>query len=263
LIMSAEIWAGAILGAVVSAIIIPLCVSGLLWLRRWWVESRPSRQLLEGIAQQGEPCLVFIRDFFITLDPQNPLNTPLQAVEPRKGVGVIPNVSELWADVDARGLAYTLNVLGQAGKTKNVSLLRMSEDPGLWNAHIVVIGGQSQKSFDFYDRLENVMYYMDGGNIYEAETRAIVARESGYGYGVILKARNKLKTQGSPGVGLLIGGFGTLGTAAAGYYLKEHFRDLGRQFGKRCFGIIVRASVAAGEESVERLTQYDRVEAKS
>lgn len=261
LALSGDIWAGAILGAVLSAIIIPFCVAAVLWVRRWWTESRPASQLLEGMGQQDEACLIFIRDFFIEVDPHQPLKSPLLSVEPRKGVGVVPNVSQLWADVDARGLAYVLNVLGQAGKNKNISMMRMSDDPGVWNANVVVIGGQSQKSFDFYNLLENVMYRMDGENIYDAKTGEIVPPENGYGYGLILKARNRLKTQG--GVGLLIGGFGTLGTAAAGYYLKEHFRDLGRQFGRRCFGIIVRASVTAGEESAERLTQYDRVEGKA
>lgn len=258
--LPSEVWAGAVLGAALGAIVIPICIGALAWARRWWVESRPARLVLEGVAQQEEACLIFMRDFFIELDPQQPSKSPLLCVEPRKGVGVVPNVSQLWADVDARGLAYVLNVLGQAGKNRNLSLIRMSDDPGIWNANIVVIGGQSQKSFDFYDRLENVMYRMDGENIYEAKTGETIARESGYGYGVILKARNKLKTQGTPGLGLLIGGFGTLGTAAAGYYLKEHFRDLGREFGRRCFGIVVRASITAGEESAERLVQYDRVE---
>lgn len=86
-------------------------------------------------------------------------------------------------------------------------------------------------------------------------------REDGYGYGIILKARNPHKMRGAPGVGFLIGGFGTLGTAAAAYYFREHLRDLGKEFGSRCFGIVVRASVTAGEQTVEGIPQYDRVEA--
>lgn len=136
----------------------------------------------------------------------------------------------------------------------------MSQDTGIWNTNIVVMGAQAQKCFDFYNRLEGVMYAVDANNIFDKETGAIVEREEGYGYGIILKARNPYKIGGAPGIGLLIGGYGTLGTAAAAYYFREHLEELGRRFGSRCFGVIVRASVTAGEQSVERLPRYDKVD---
>ncbi|MCK4732318.1 MAG: hypothetical protein KAT65_07655 [Methanophagales archaeon] len=58
----------------------------------------------------------------------------------------------------------------------------------------------------------------------------------------------------------LVGGYGTLGTEAASYYLREHLNELGKEFGRKCFGIVVRVSISAGVQSVERLKQYDEVE---
>jgi hypothetical protein len=163
----------------------------------------------------------------------------------------------LWADVDGKATADILNVLGQVGKTKNITIVKMSQDTGQWNSHVIIIGEQSQKSFDFYRKFEDVMYCMDAYQIYDNSGRPI-PREDGFGYGIILKARNPFKTEGD-GIGFLVGGFGTLGTVAASHYFREHFKDLGKQFDSKYFGIIVRASVTAGEEAVERLHQYDRV----
>ena len=84
-------------------------------------------------------------------------------------------------------------------------------------------------------------------------------RKEGFGYGIILKALNPFKTPGPRGIGILIGGFGVLGTAAAAaYYFKENFRELGKEFGMDCFGIAVRAPVTAGEQAVERIREWDR-----
>ncbi|MBI2918618.1 MAG: hypothetical protein HYY01_11600 [Chloroflexi bacterium] len=173
------------------------------------------------------------------------------------GIGLVANVRELWADVDARALSHIFNALGRVGRHKNIQIVRMSEDQGLWNTNLIVIGGQSQKSFDFYKEMQEVFYRMDAENITDSVQVKSVPRDPRYGYGIILKARNPHKTGGN-GVALLIGGFGTLGTAAAGYYFAQHLEDLGRQFGTKCFGVVVRTSVTAGEQAVERVTQYDR-----
>jgi hypothetical protein len=73
----------------------------------------------------------------------------------------------------------------------------------------------------------------------------------------VIKASNPLYVHGG-GVAFLIAGYGTLGTAAASYYFREHYQSLGRQFKKDCFGIVIRAPVTAGEEAVERLLEWDR-----
>lgn len=251
--LSNEIWSGAILGAVLSAIVIPLIWAVMRWIRNWLVVSRPRRQVLGPLAIDEEMCTLFVRDFFLSD------NSQILAVEPTLGVSVVPNVRELWADVDARGIAYALNALGQVNKRRNIHIMRMSQDSGIWNTHIIIIGAQSQKSFDFYQRLAHVMYRVDADEIRDATTNEIVPRDSNFGYGIVAKASNPYKTEGYAGVGFLIGGFGTLGTAAAAYYFREHLEDLGKQFGSRCFGIVVRASVTAGEQTVERLREYDRI----
>ncbi len=250
--MTRETWLGAILGAVLGSLVIPGVLKLIELLRHWWTWSRPSRKLLEGLANQVEPCKIFVRDFVI------PKDTKLYSVEPRLGVGIVPNVHELWPDVEGRAVGNLLNIFGQVGKTKNIEIVRMSQDFGEWNANIIVLGAQAQKSFDFYSHMKFVAYRMDEKEIYENEGKQIVKREQGYGYGLILKGLNPLKTSGNRGVAILIGGFGVLGTAAASYYFKENFKRLGKEFGSDFFGIIVRAPISAGEQATERLSTYDK-----
>jgi len=252
--LSSDTWGGAILGAILGAIVIPLSLAGIKRLAKWRRETVPAVKVLGTIADNDEICTIFVRDLYLKE------GSKVLAVEPGRGIGEIPNVQELWSDVEGRGITYVFNALGQVGKRHNISIIPMSQDPGIWNTNIIVMGAQAQKCFDFYVRLQGVMYSMNANNIFDKETGAVVEREDGYGYGIILKARNPYKAGGVPGIGLLIGGYGTLGTAAAAYYFRERLEDLGKRFGAHCFGVVVRASITAGEQSVERLSQYDKVE---
>lgn len=153
------------------------------------------------------------------------------------------------------GLARLFNALGQIGKTRNIEIIEMSKDTGIWNHNLIVLGAQAQKCFDFYNSMTDVAYKMDAKNIYNNKTGKVIQRANGYGYGIILKSKNLFTPKN--GVAFLLGGFGTLGTEAAVYYFSRSLPELGKQFGKDSFGVIVRASVSAGVESTERLRKYD------
>ena len=133
----------------------------------------------------------------------------------------------------------------------------MSEDVGEWNAHIFVIGAQSQKSFDFYRLMKNVAYRVDADNIVDNRDGRLVTREDEFGYGIVIRASNPFYSEGE-GVAFLIGGYGTFGTVAASYYFREQYQSLGSEFGTDCFGIVVRARISAGEQAVERVREWDR-----
>jgi len=245
--LAAGLGIGALLGVLVTTV-------GLVWHKK----SRPYRFILDGMASNNELCLIFIRHVFI--EDAAPATTPLRERLPRYGSTVaVSNVRDLCADVDGIALANVLNVLGHAGKSENIRIMRTSEDHGDWNGHLIVIGGESQQSCEFCSAMQPIFYRLSSTDIYDTTEDCCIPREPGFVYGVILKARNP-KRAGRPGVALLIGGLGSRGTEAASYYLREHVDELGKEFGSNCFGVIVRASIAAGVESVERLTHYDRVE---
>ena len=270
-----EVWGAAILGGVLT-FIGTLIFQGIRAVRTWRRETRPAWLLLGRIGNAHEPCYIFVRDFFIPQTLQVPVpaaggqtqqvsaRVPLLARDGRTGsVGQVPNVYKLWSSVESSALADLLYVFALAGKNENVHVVEMSDDTGIWNGSVVVLGAQAQKSFDFYRQMEGVAYRMTAKSIIQVGTGRRI-RPRGYGYGIILKARNPLRTNGGPGTALLIGGFGTLGTEAAGYYFRTHYKELAGDFGRRTFGIVVRASIDGGPESAERLHGYDRAtEAKS
>jgi hypothetical protein len=240
------------IGQILSTLYGPVVFLGqAFW--RWWTVTRPTRKVLEGIAENHQLLRIFVRDLFV------PPGTQLIAREGTVGPqGVVPNIARLWPDVEGKSVAYVLNALGQVYKTNHIEITAQSDDPGLRERNIIVLGAQAQKSYDFYTRMQGVAYEMDANEIRERATQTPVAKETGYGYGIILKARNPHLRGAKSGTALLIGGFGTLGTAAAGYYFRDHLPDLGRKFGRECFGIVLRASVTAGEQAPQRLPQYDR-----
>lgn len=245
--LAAGLGIGAFLGVLLTA-------GGLVWYKK----SRPYRSFLEGMANNNELCLIFIRH--LCVENVDAATTPLRERLPRFGItALVSNVRDVCADVDGFALANALNVLGQAGKRENIRIIRTSEDRGEWNGHLIVIGGESQQSCEFCGSMQPIFYRLSSTEIYDTTEDCCVLQEPGFMYGVILKARNP-KRAGGPGVALLIGGLGPAGTEAASYYLREHLDDLGRVFGCKCFGVVLRASIAGGVQSVERLVQYDRVE---
>lgn len=215
--------------------------------KNWWSNQRPIGKVLQSITKNEKRIRIFIRDFEI------PAGALLLSREAGR-IGQVPNVHELWPRVEGVALANVLNVLGQVGKKDNIEIIEMSKDTGLWDSNIIVLGAQAQKCFDFYDQMENVAYCMNP-ELRDATNNELIPKEEGYGYGIILKTINPYT---SNGIGLLIGGYGVLGTEAAGYYFRKKCRDLGKRFDKKCFGVIVRASITAGIESTQRLESFDK-----
>jgi len=218
-------------------------------LGNWWFIKIPSKKVLGQLSDNKVELKIFVRDFFI----QN--GTPLYSQEGLNGpIGIVPNVCELWPRVEGLGLSYILNTLGQLEKTENINVVEMGKDPGIWDKNFIILGAQSQKCFDFYQKMHEVAYKVNANDIIKTSNGYKIKRTAGYGYGIILKCKNPYLKKS---IGFLIGGFGVLGTEAATYYFSKHINELGNTFGNKSFGIVVRASTTAGVQSVERLKRYD------
>lgn len=233
-------------------IIIPLGGYALHKAIQYFRNIRPAKKLLQGLAKKNEECVFWLRDAFL------PPGFPIYEIY-RGNMLPIPNVSKWWAEVDAKVVADVLNVLGNQGKSDHIEFHVLGANRGELNANIVCIGAQFPQANMFFNEFENVFYRMDNQNIIEINRNQNIPQQANYGYGIIIKARNPHKLPNG-GVAFLIGGFGTLGTEAAGYYFRTRFKELGKRFGKKCFGVVVRASIAGGPQSVERLEQYDTCE---
>lgn len=139
--------------------------------KNWWQNQRPINQVLQGIGNNDRITRVFIRDMVI------PPGTPLISTGPA-GIGLVPNVNELWPRVEGVAMANILNVLGQVGKARNIEIIEMSKDPGLWDSDLIVLGAQAQKCFDFYQRMRQVAYNIDT-ELRDASTGNVIPRQPG------------------------------------------------------------------------------------
>lgn len=242
-------------GAILGAVVIPAILKFINYIIGYIRNSLPKHRILEGISCQTELCRVFVRDL------QLGQNSQVLSIDPINNTrGGVPNIRDLWPHVEGIGVSYIFNVLGQVHKTDNIVVVPLSHDHGEWNSHIIVFGAQTNKSFEFYRNMQHVAYRMDNADIYDNESGEIIERENGYGYGIILKSINPFANHElKKGIAILIGGFGVLGTEAAAYYFQKNFRLLGKEFGKKCFGIVVRARASSGAQSVERIRNRCRV----
>ncbi|MFA4947864.1 MAG: hypothetical protein WC674_05045 [Candidatus Krumholzibacteriia bacterium] len=252
-LITKQLLAGAIIGAILGSIVVP-CFHGIIRkICSWWRMTRPAQRLLQGICVQEEKCIVCLRDYFLSEEGI------LLSRDPSSGDARVPNVKHLWADVEAQAVANFYHVLGQVGRGRNIQIVRASEDRNEWNCHVVILGSQFRKATEFQTLMHQVSFRVDADQIIDLHSGSSILRENGYGYGVIQKAINPFRTPNGDGIAFNIGGFGVLGAAAAAYYFRQHFRDLGKEFGSNCFGIVVRAPVSGGVEAVQRLAQWDRV----
>lgn len=243
-------WPNLIAGAVIGSLLIPITFKIIKRIQLWWVDTRPKNLLFGEIVKPRSKVKIFVRDLYLSDDSK------LVSISPNVGLGLVPNIDHVWPDVEGIGSSFILNVLGDVGKTKNIEIVRMSQDKGEWATNIIVLGAQAQKSFDFYDSMENVAYSMTADSILDCDGKVVERKDAtSYGYGIILKAKNPYIRNG---LGFLIGGYGVLGTSAAVNYFSSHYEDLGKEFGKDYFGILVRAKVSAGVESTERLKEFDK-----
>lgn len=224
-------------------------ISFFITIKTWYSQQLPAQRVLGNLINNNTEIVIFVRDLYA--DP----TSKLYAREGINGpIGIIPNVLELWPKVESEGLSKILNTLGNLNKTKEVEILEMGKDPGIWDKPIIILGAQTQKCFDFYQKMESVGYEMNGQHIFKKKTGKIINQDSGYGYGIILKCRNPFA---SNNFSFLVGGFGTLGTAAATHYFTKNLALIGKDFKSDCFAIVVRASISAGVQSTERLKKLD------
>lgn len=225
---------------------------------KWWTFNRPAMRVLEGLASNRHEGFVFVKDLIV---PENTIHNPKLFSVEGNSYQANPNIGKVWSDVEARGIAMLLNLLGRLGKKEKLKVEEMSTGYSKWDCNLIVLGAQAVKSREFYQVMGNVGFYVDDNNIYDFDTKEPIINEEqrDFGYGVIIKAKNNQLPNGKEGVGILLGGYGTLGTAAAVHYFCNNLQLLGKSFGKDYFSIVVRARIESGEQTVERLIKYDKV----
>lgn len=249
------------MGTIISIIqllidVLKLLFSGISSIRHWYSYTRPSKRVLGGIADNKQLVRIFVKDFIVK---DNVFADPKLFSIEGPTTQAHPNIEKVWAEAEGHGVARLLNILGELGKRNKLEITEMSKGYDSWDSNMIVLGAQAMKCMDFYEVMEDVAYSMDENHIYNKESGEIIPRDEPekYGYGLILKTKNPQMDK--PGIGILLGGYGVLGTEAAIHYFISNLAKLGKEFGNKSFGIIVRAKVSAGQQSATRIKNYDKV----
>src|SRR3989344_1361438 len=222
---------------------------------RWYQFTRPSKKLLGKLVDNKNLVRIFVKDFIVE---NNTINSPKLFSQEGPTTQAHPNIEKVWAEAESRGIAFLLNLFGELGKRDKLEIVEMSRGYDIWDTDMIILGAQAMKCMDFYEVMENIAYSMDENHIYDKKLKQIIPRDEPekYGYGLILKAKNP--QMDGEGIGILLGGYGVLGTEAAIHYFIHNLANLGKEFGNKSFGIIVRAKVSAGQQSATRLGKYDK-----
>jgi hypothetical protein len=228
--------------------------TGFKKLREWWRLKLPAGKVLGDLLNNKTILKVYIKDLIV---PNNTLDTPKLISQEGKLTQINPNIEKVWPEAEARAVAELFNLLGTLGKNKNISIVEMSKGYGEWDNNMIVLGAQAVKCREFYELMEHVAYGVDDNNIYKFSNKeAINVNHRIYGYGIILKAKNP---QNNNKPAFLLGGLGILGTEASVYYFYKNIASLGKEFGKKEFGLVIRARISSGEQSATRLKNLDIV----
>lgn len=143
-----DLWKGAILGVVLSAVF-SLLATVFLGVYSKLKRLAAIKQLLGVFAEDDEKCAVFTNEMF-SRDGQYFSKIP-DYFPPRnqeqyrewRNIPFVVGTSNLHAVGDI------LNLFGQAGKKENVEFHSLSKDWDLWGKNIVCIGGsyKTDKAF--------------------------------------------------------------------------------------------------------------------
>jgi hypothetical protein len=217
-------WADALLGLFVVSVATTLQVG---WKTFW--NLRPLRRFFDDLGDNSKTLSVFAREmvsqdgrYYSWLpngDPQVWQNFPV--------VGLI----------DVEAATDALNILGQAGRTANISWSRVTTDSGIWDEPMICVG----RSFKvdqvlalcrptFVSCTLTDTLVVNGGPTFQADVTT-------HDYGLVARLRHP-----ETGVScVVLVGFGMAGTAAAGNFLRRRAPHLARLYGARPFAVILRA----------------------
>ncbi|MCL4415705.1 MAG: hypothetical protein M1365_03240 [Actinobacteria bacterium] len=221
-------------------------------IKNWWTFNLPAGRVLGECLNNNKHLKVYTKDLFVL---ENTLSSPKLFSQEGSLTQINPNIDKVWPEVEGKAIAKLFNLLGTLGKQEKIEIVEMSRGYGEWDSNMIVLGAQAVKCREFYEIMQNVAFGVNDNSIFNYSTKNKIEIDDKHGYGIILKARNP-QNHNKPA--FLLGGLGTLGTSAAVYYFINNVALLGKEFGKREFGIVVKARIVSGEQSTIRVKEYDR-----
>jgi hypothetical protein len=214
---------------------------------------RPAVKIFGKLLKSKTFIKIYARDLKVI--DNTPNNPKLFAFSMDGTLWQHPNIDSVWPEVEVVASQDLIRLFTEL-KKEEIIVGKMSDQKN-WDENIIILGAQADSSLKFYEIMKNVGYKMDEKEIYDNDSKEIIPKEEGYGYGIIMKAKNPY-LKNNCDYSFLVGGFGILGTEAASLYFYKNLKELSESFGKKYFSCIIRASISGGKYSVKRLQEYDK-----
>jgi len=238
----------------VSGVILSFVI-GIIWhalkqfAKQLATQTRIGR-LLGPIHVKGEKCIVFVTEYWRDVKAGNLYNydktIPLRGTDRVMGTG------------DSGALQYIYGLLMKAGKSyKEIFMVKSYKElEENFTENFISIGGLTNKAtaslMEDY-RAEVDYFFSPRGNLIirdYGECRKYIRSDRQHDYGIIMK---KSRLNHKDKVLYVIAGIGGLGTTAAAYYLLENATDLGDEYHKKDFSLIIGVKRHVGEKSAFRV----------
>lgn len=244
---------------IISSFLIPIVFFSVTFLIKWWNEKQPLNELLKDYLSDDTPIILFLAQLSpvnerkqinhqqqYVVKYSNPLPTDKNAIAMDGRI----NIDPLWAEADGECLADIHNVLGRAGKIKNIGIGDLIKDWGNWHKPTFTIG-LNPKSLKLIDKCEPIYFNLsDSLNI---KGHSIILNSIMPNDAAIIQ-KTFIKKSDTPV--FILAGLGTTGTATAGYFFRENAVEIGRLYGNNPFCILLKVTVDEGKMSAVAVAAY-------
>lgn len=217
-------------------------------------KREPLSQLLDGYIKANTRILIYL-SHLTACDDMGEIRVgqkyfiaypePLAINKNNLSKAARHNIDPVWSEGDGECLAEVYNVLGKAGKTKNIQIANIIHDWGNRTEPIISIGFNPKT-----EQLEKTCYPIfyekvgiEGLKI-KGNSKELFC-SNGNEVGIIQKTY--IQDQTIPV--FILAGMGTLGTSSAGGLLGKIDNDLGKLFGNRPFCVLFSAVWSIGPSS--------------
>lgn len=237
----------------ISALLIPIVIFLGNKILVWWDSVKPSQLLFKKCLDENKNVFIFHSQMsgadnnynfnphqkYITRFPE-----PLPSDNANIGIQKKLNIDPVLSKAEAECLTDVYNVLGQAGKIKNINIGDLINDWNVWSAPIFSIGF-NPKTLKLVEKCSPINFELLSGKLKIKDSNISFDSWTPNDAGVIQKTF--IKDTDTPV--FILAGLGTMGTSVTGYILRQSFIEIGKLFGSNPFCIFIKVKINEGRTS--------------
>lgn len=235
----------------ISALLIPVVIFLGSKLLVWWNSVKPMHQILKNCLNQNKDIFIFHSqmsgaDNNWDLNPDQKYITrfpdPLPTDQAHLGIQKKKNIDPVLSKAEAECLTDIYNILGRAGKVKNIKIGDLINDWNVWSNPIFSVGF-NPKTHALIENCDPIYFELmptgilrikNGRNNYDS----LIPNDAA----IIQKTHIK----GTNVPVFMLAGLGTTGTSASGYILNQNIKNIGKLFGSNPFCVFLKVRIHEG-----------------